>query len=315
VSDSSILDAAELEAIQAAMRESAPARRGPANEALPEPSRVALIAGDRDAEHARPILLALVNRWLRPLTRALQAYVPGEWRVDAVSADVVDGADVRDEVRGGWLAAQAVPNGDIVVAVRGAVVELAAARRLGDAGGSTRSSGTGTALALRLFAPTGRAVVDTLLGTWKDATGIAPESLAKPDGALERLTDDTVLVRATVAMTGDVGGQIVIYAPPAAVLPRPAQIAAIAADRAAIANALGHVPVELHVELGHLRLGLAQLRALKPGETFTLPNFVDTPVPLYCGGVIKAFGKPVIARGVLAIEVTTVVTAPGGKRS
>ena len=309
-----LLDAAELEAIQAAIRETTPRRR--ADVPNPEATRVALIAGDREAEAARPVLLALVNRWLRGLTRTLRAYLPGEWRVDAASADVIDGRSAREELRPTWTAALGGtdPAAVAVLSIRGPVVELAAARRCGEDRAHADTGRTTTALAHKLFEPAGRAVVQDLAATWTEATGIAVKPGPQSEPALARIAEAGAVVRAAVAMSGDVTGQLVLYTLPGALLQRPDAIAAIAADRAVIAAALGGVPVELRVELGRIQLRLGQLRRMQPGETFTLPSFVDTPVPLYCGDVIKAYGRPVVSRGVLAIEVTAVVAATRGKR-
>ena len=41
--------------------------------------------------------------------------------------------------------------------------------------------------------------------------------------------------------------------------------------------------------------------------------FVDDPLPIYCGDVLKAWGRPVVTRGVLAVEIAA-LHVPGGGR-
>jgi hypothetical protein len=58
---------------------------------------------------------------------------------------------------------------------------------------------------------------------------------------------------------------------------------------------------------------LRQLRKLTPGATFTLSGFVDSRVPVYCGGALKAWAKPVICRGMLAVQIESVIHDQGIK--
>src|SRR5580704_7845557 len=95
-----LLDAQEMEAIQAAIRETAP-RRG-MTPAI-EPTRLALIADDRVADVARPVMLALATRWIRVATRVLRAHLPGRWQLDLAGAEIIDGSTAKDELRGGWV--------------------------------------------------------------------------------------------------------------------------------------------------------------------------------------------------------------------
>src|SRR5215467_1066044 len=92
-----------MEAIQAAMRESAPTRRA-ASQPDVEPTRLALISDDRIAEAARPILINLATRWIRTAMRTLRAHLPGNWQLDVVGAEVIDGTTTKEELRGGWVA-------------------------------------------------------------------------------------------------------------------------------------------------------------------------------------------------------------------
>ena len=56
-----------------------------------------------------------------------------------------------------------------------------------------------------------------------------------------------------------------------------------------------------------------ELRALDPGTTLTLPGFVDSRVPVFCEGTLKAWGRPVVSRGVLAVQIVSIVHGQGAK--
>jgi flagellar motor switch/type III secretory pathway protein FliN len=77
---------------------------------------------------------------------------------------------------------------------------------------------------------------------------------------------------------------------------------------------LAEVPVEVTVQLGTLRIAFEQLRRLQPGTSFALPTFIDARVPIFVGGVLKAWGTPVVHRGVLSVAVEQVVEGRGGAR-
>ncbi len=123
-----LLDAQEMEAIQAAIRETAP-RRSALTPAL-EPTRFALIADDRTADAARPVMLALATRWMKLATRALRGHLSGRWQLDLAATEIIDGATAKDELRGGWVGATST---QLVVSAVGDVLDAAAAGRFGGA--------------------------------------------------------------------------------------------------------------------------------------------------------------------------------------
>lgn len=310
-----LLDPQEMEAIQAAIRETAPARRGGAVDI--EPTRLALITDDRIAEAARPVLIALANRTARLAARSLRAYLPGSWQLDVVGAEIIDGATAKEELRGGWVAglrSSGAGGGtdELVVAAQGGLIELAAARRCGAASPTVDANRAPSAVSLRLFQPTGRAMLDSISGAWREIfpTDIAPSSDL---GIVSQLIESRCVVRVSLTFAGAVSGRIQIYARPELVVPRPVALAAFKANAEKIATALSNVPVELVVELGTLRMRLRELRQLEPGTTFTLQGFVDSRVPVFCEGVLKAWARPVVCRGVLAVQIESVVHGQGTK--
>jgi len=317
VSDS-LLDPAEMEAIQAAIRETSPRRSFGAQDH--EATRLALITDDRIAESARPVLLNLGTRWIRSATRALRGHLPGTWQLDVVGAEVIDGATLKEELRGGWVSGLATGAAvdatshvaEMVLAAHGGVVDIAAAKRCGEAEPTADSARPPSAVSLRLFQPAGRAMLDSFAVAWRE---VFPSDLvASSDlSIVSRLIGSQTVVRIALTFGGAVSGRVQLYARPDCLVPRTFPPAAFRAKAQLVANALANVPVEVVVELGTLRLPLHRLRTLKYGETFTLQGFVDSRVPVYCGGALKAWAKPVVCRGMLAVEIESVIHHQGIK--
>ncbi len=308
----SLLDPQELEAIQAAIRETAPKRSG----GLPpgvEPTRLALIADDRIADTARPVLIQLATRWIRLASRGLRSHLPGSWQLDVAGAEVVDGATAKEELRAGWVAAGNAGDGaEIIVAAHGPVIDLAAARRCGAAAPKAEATRAPSQVSLRLFEPTGRAMCEAWSAAWREAFDKSLSTSADL-AILARLIEARSVVRVAMTFSGAVAGRCSVYARPEALVPRPIALAAIKANAQLIANALSNVPVELVVELGTLKMPLSALRRFDKSALYTLPGFVDSRVPVFCEGVLKAWGKPVVCRGTLAVQIVSVVHGQGSK--
>jgi flagellar motor switch/type III secretory pathway protein FliN len=317
-----LLDPLEMEAIQAAIRETSPRRSFAAPEH--EPTRLALISDDRIAEAARPLLINLASRWIRAATRALRNYLPGTWQLDVVGAEVIDGATAKEELRGGWVAglrtqaaAPATPDApatpaELVLAVHGGAIDIAAAKRCGAATPTADAARPPSMMSLRLFQPTGRAMLDSIAAAWHE---IWPSELMPSSdlAIVSKLIGAQTVVRVALSFGGSVSGRVQLYARPECVVPLPTALAAIKANALLVANTLANVEVEVVVELGTLRMPLQQLRRIERGATFTLRGFVDSRVPIYCGGALKAWGRPVVCRGVLAVQIETVIHDQGIK--
>lgn len=309
----SILDLAELESIQAALRAAAPSASSSAM-AMEQPDAVPLplFASERDAATARPNLADLVGRWTRRMTRVMRSYL-GDVELTSMGAEVLDAASLADELRSMWVGAVTTERGGVLLtAIGGELIEAGAARRCGaiatDSGGRDPS-----AIALKLFAPIGDAVVAMLAPAW-DEMFRTPLTAAAPslDLITAALGRDSVVV-ATVMVSGASNGRIRLFARPEVLAPPSPPSPTVPADKGAIAAALGAVPVEVRVELATLRLRWSQLRALTAGTQLTLPVFIDDPLPIYCGDVLKAWGRPIVTRGVLAVEIAA-IHVPGGGR-
>jgi flagellar motor switch/type III secretory pathway protein FliN len=313
-----LLDPLEMEAIQAAIRETSPRRSFGALEH--EPTRLALISDDRIAETARPVLLNLGTRWIRSVTRALRSHLPGNWQLDVVGAEVIDGATVKEELRGGWIAGlraenatdRSAPLAELVVAAHGGVIDIASAKRCGAAAPTSDSARPPSTVSLRLFQPAGRAMLDGFATAWREVfqSDLVPSSDLS---IVSALIGAQTVVRIALTFAGSVTGRVQLYARPEFLVPRPVALAAIRATAQRVANALANVEVEIIVELGTLRMPLGQLRRLERGSSFTLQGFVDSRVPVYCGGALKAWAKPVVCRGVLAVQIESVIHGQGIK--
>ncbi len=300
------LDPQELEAIQAAIRQGASATPSvPQHEPQPLP----LIAADREAQAARPRLAELAQRWARRLARSLRTFV-GDVTVDAMGAEVIDAGSLPDELRPMWVALIAPPGrGMLAVAFGGDLIEAAAAKRCGAP--AIKAAGRDPSpLALRLFAPAGEAATAALEQTWAEIDRIRIERpVASPDAVASAIGGETVIA-ATLAVSGATTGRVRLLGRPNVIMPPAERHPTVPADAATIAAALGAVPIEVRVELATIAIKMSELGTLGPGSQIALPVFLDDPMPIYCGDVLKAWGRPVVTRGVIAVEIAAVVT-PG----
>lgn len=297
----SALVPAELEAIQAAIREvSVPLRA--------QTRPIPLMPVDRAMSIARAELIELASRWAEEAPRALRGQLPGSWQVRVTDIELVE-SGAGAEVRGSWMVAgHSGGAAGFLLAIQGAVIEAVAARRCGDGRGRGDQRRAPSPAALRLFEATGWAVMESWMAMWK-----SPERKelhpTRATEAIEQVVSRPELLRISLAWTGSVQGRCQVYVAPSMLVPQGTEAAA-ANPRAAMER-LADVPVELRVELGTLRLGLDQVRHLQPGACFALPTFIDSRVPVYVGGVLKAWGTPVIHRGVLAVAIEEVVGMRG----
>ncbi len=317
------LDPNELEAIQDAVREaqgkvdrpSAPPPMMPLGEdVLP----LALIADDRVAESARPAAMRLAERWAELAGVRLKHVLKGEVEIKVVNAEVVDGGALREELEKMWTCALSLSDrpGSAIVAVGGPMISGVAARLLGAVSEESEDDERPpTRASLQVFEPVGRALVETLVIRWEGQDRCRIEIDDSEEGTeIEKraLGEADVVVAVTMSVDGPVKGRIRLLSTPAVMVPPPQPIEAVPAAPGAIECALGQVNVEVRVELGRAQLSMAELKQIKPGTVLTLGQFVDDPLPVECSGVIKAYGRAVVTRGVLAVEVVG-AALPGGR--
>ncbi len=302
----SALVPAELEAIAAAIREVAIPPRA-------QTRPIPLPPADRAMSIARAELLELAGHWAEAAPRLLKGQLPGAWQVRVTDIELLERADRNADspaagLRGGWCAGASTQAGPVmVVAVHGALIEAVAARRCGDERGRGEPRRAPSAAALRLFDPTGWAIVEGWLAAWKGQGRGELRPTREPD-ELETLMERPCLLRVELAWSGAVQGRCSVYVAPSALAP---MAEPLPVDAREAMQRLAEVQVELRVELGTLPMGLEQLRLLQPGACFALPTFIDSRVPVFVGGVLKAWGVPVVHRGVLAVAIEQVIGCRG----
>jgi flagellar motor switch protein FliM len=321
-----LLDAEELAAIAAAIRESRgkPARPvSPATPAAVSPEEVvplALIADDRAAETARPGGLRIAERWCAVVRQRLRHHFSGELEVVTLGAEVVDGAAVREELASMWLAAVSLADraGAALLAIGGPIVESMAARRLGARQIDDIADRPPSAAALRVFAPVGAGLAEAFARAWAEDGNcevVASASPERVDLVRRQLVEADVLIALTIAFSGAASGRARILARPGTLLPPRPAVRAIPAPPGAIEEALGEVSVEVSVDLGRARLTMAEVSRLHVGMVIPLPTFVDDLLPVHCAGVVKAHGRAVVSRGALAVQIEGPETISKGERA
>ncbi len=310
------LDSNELEAIQDAVREAQQSVDRPVSptpyisddDVLP----LALIADDRVAESARPAAMRLAERWSELAASRLKHVLKGEVSIKVVGAEVIDGGALREEMEKMWTCGLRLSDrpGCAMVAVGGPMISGVAARLLGaedeEEPEEDEEETAPTAASLRVFEPVGITLVETLVMRWEGMDRCKIDIDYSESGTTiqkRELVETDVVVSVTLSVEGPVKGHIRLLAPPKIMVPPPQPIEAVPAAPGAIETALGQVEVEVSVELGRARLSLTELRQVRVGTILALGQFVDDPLPVQCAGVVKAYGRAVVTRGVLAVEI------------
>ena len=315
--DSSALDPNELAAIRAAIAPSATPSRQAAIEGPTDAQPVALIADDRAAESARPNGLRIGTRWSNTSRSALLRLCGAKADIEVLAADTVDGSALRDELSGAWLRCVTVTGrrGSALVAVSGSMIESLAACLLGATVEPNAAQRPPSATSLRIFTPVGDAFVQALGVAWNEEQSCEVVGSNNPQAAdswRRELGDGDLVVVLTLEVKGAISGVIRLIARPELLVAPAVSVEAVAAPKGAIEEALGSVPVQLRVELGKLHMTLAEFAALTPGTVLPMDKFIDDPLPVRCGGRLKAWGRAMVARGAVAVEIVS-VERPGSK--
>jgi flagellar motor switch protein FliM len=319
------LDPAELEAIQAALREASASPSRPAGKHPEEVSALALIVDDREAESARPAAMRIGERWVKEAGARLRSFLRAEVEVRVAGAEIMNGEALRDGLGGSWqtsLAVQGRPSPALLVAGGRLLASVAGAmcgavlkeKDEAEPDADDSAERPPSPATIRIFHPTGEALAAALATAWRDEQSTAVTGDSAPDrvdAARRALLEADVVVVLTMQVTGATGGRLRVLARPSTLVRPPAPIESVPAAPGALEAALGRVPVEVRVELGRTRLTMRELEKLEVGTVITLPHFVDDPLPVEVGGVIKAYGRPVVTRGVLAVQIERVFTQRG----
>jgi flagellar motor switch/type III secretory pathway protein FliN len=306
--DGSILDADELEAIRNALGQATRAPSRPANaNAEPNPiaSPIALIADDRAAERARPDGLKLAQRWAGYARTRLIRLCGAKLEVEGTGAEIVDSPSLREQLAWSWTECVAVSDraGQALVAASGPMIEGLAARLLGGSD-SAANDRPPSPTALRVFAPIGETLLAALAEAWREEQGCEVRRAGgSGDDWRRQLSESDVVVVITLGIGGVTSGRVRLMARPETLLSPPVPTKVVPAPRGAIQAVLGQVPAEIRVDLGRARLSMAELGTLRPGSIVVLDRAADDPLPVFCAGQALAYGRPLVSRGVLAVEI------------
>ncbi len=304
-----MLDAEELAAIRGAIGQALSAAVKNVKAEQLDATPIALIADDQAGERARPDALRIAARWL-PLAKTRLLRGLGT-KLDLVvsSAEIINGSFLRDELATSWSRAVEVNGreGIGLIAVSGPVIESVAGRLLGstaDETGAPERPPSGASLSV--FARAGEMLFTALADAWREEQSV--QVRLKPDTAeieqlrRELLESDTLLVL-TISVSGTTSGRIRLMTKPDMIVAPPPATRSSAPSVEVLERALGSVPVEICIDLGTTRLTMKEISELKLGSLITLHQPVDAYLPIRCGGVIKAYGKPTIYKGALAVEI------------
>jgi flagellar motor switch protein FliM len=321
VSDSP-LDQAELEAIQAAMREASASPSRPTGRHPEEVTPLALIVDDREAESARPAAMRIGERWVKDATARLKSALRADVEVRVAGAEIMNGETLRDGLAFNWLTSLVVEGraeptllaagGPLLTAVAGAM--CGAPLRDKGPDGDEETERPPSPATVRIFQPIGEMLAAGLAEAWREEQSTAVTRDARPERveAIRRaLLESDVVVALNMQVSGATTGRLRVLTRPGTLVRPPAPIEAVPAAPGAVDAALGRVPVEIRVELGRTRLTMREFERLAVGTVLTLPQFIDDPLPIEVGGVVKACGRAVVSRGVLAVQIDRVFTQRG----
>lgn len=304
-----MLDAEELAAIRGAIGQALSAATKNIRTDNKDASPIALISDDQAGERARPDALRIAGRWvpfaktrfIRGLGIKLEMAVGG--------AEIAAGAFLRDELIQSWTRMVDVRgrDGSCLITVSGPVIEMIAGRLLGDSSDATGADERApSAASLSVFKTAGEMLIAGLADAWREEQAI--HISAKPifqdnDAARRELLENEALLVVTLTVTSPANGRVrLVMRPETAVAPPPATRVSPPSPEL-LERALGDVKVEVCVDLGTARLTMAEIADLKPGSLITLHQSVDSHLPVRCAGVVKAFGRPTIWKGALAVEI------------
>ncbi|MFO0728291.1 MAG: FliM/FliN family flagellar motor switch protein [Myxococcota bacterium] len=305
-----ILDADELAALRAVMVDQFAPQARPVGEEATEARPIALIADDRACRLARPDALRIAGRWSAAArVRLLRALgVKLEVRVEGV--EVVSGGPLRDALEGAWTRVVRVEGrgGFALLAVSGAMVEGMAAILLGGTpdGDEPESDRPPSRTALGVFSRAGELIASSLSEAWREEQ--SSEVSAVTDTSTVETWKQTLyaaesLIAVTLALSGSTSGRIRLVAAPELFIAAPPRSQSKGVTEAILEDVLSMVPIEVRVELGVAEISMGALSALMVGDVITLNRSTDDPLPVFCADVKKAWGRPVVTRGVLGVEI------------
>lgn len=306
-----ILSEEELRALRSAIAPQFGAPQRQATEFQPVP--VALIADDKAGESARPAAIRLASRWASIARLRLGHALGVKLGIEYGGIETVHAPMLKEELSVAWssLGEVAGRTGIVTVAVGGRMIEWIAGQLLGgdpDDTGTIQVDRPPSVTALTIFERAGEIIASSLTDAWREEQNARFSLLhdaARAEQFRFELADSEPLLVLTLNATGPTSGYIRLITRPETMVPPPATARATRLKPEEIATVLGDVPVEVKVELGRTRIRMSSMRTLKPGSVIMLDQAADSLLPVECAGVIKAFGRPAVSRGALAVEIVS----------
>jgi len=291
--------------------------------AEPMPERVDLAGGDRLLRSLVPVFDRFGRAWAERLRAMLTSTLKMDVRIHVSPAEIASpGAWPRHEgysatatLRIGEMASGGMLNLDPTLTAL-LVSRTFGSRRTTEVPPERRLS----SVERRILAPLVESIVAEI--------GHALSTITPMPVALNRIEADDPplgserwgsagLVIAATLQGADIGGTMALTLPSGALEPLRAlagrQDGGAGASRDG-ASRIGRLVCEATVELaaiiGHSRLTLAQLLALRPGDVVHLDRAVGDHIPIQVEGIAKFRGRPVLSRGSLAVELSGRMEGP-----
>jgi len=286
----------------------------------PVVERVDLAGGDRLLRALLPALDPFIRRLGDRLRALLTPTVKADVRVQVSPAEIVSPSSWP--CHGGYVTLASLRVGDMPFSglliidpvITGLLVSRAFGSRRAVEDPPQRAL---TAVERRVLAPFVESIVNEIGGAFKS---VAPLSFAlgriEADEralSLDRWGGAGLLVTAAVHMA-ELSGSMSLGLSSAALEPLRAHLGrragddgpgAIARDCAArIGRLVREATVEMTVVIGQARVTLAQLVALRAGDVVHLDRAVGDPIPVRVEGIPKFYGRPVLSRGSLSVELS-----------
>jgi flagellar motor switch protein FliM len=305
--DKPLLDMQELEAIRSAISTGTMAAASMPDQ--PNAVPIAIIVDDRAAESARPSGLKIAMRWITTARRRVVRLTGVKLDLQVTGAETVDVGSFREDLVSSWTGFVGLKDRDGLgmVVASGSMIESFAARLLGaSADDMVPVDRPPSATAMRVFSPVGEALVGALAEAWSQEQRCPVDVIAdnsKGETWRRGLNDTDLVVVVTIMVSGAASGSIRLIARPETLVVPPVPVEAIAPPPGAIDKALGGVPIEVLVELGRVRMSMGEFKDLQPGTVLVLHQFIDDLIPVRCAGIVKAFGKALVSRGVMSVRI------------
>lgn len=309
------LTAEELAAIRDQVSKKVAASADPVTELVVTP--IALIQDDRSAERIRPDALRLSEHWVKRATTSIRRASSLTIDLASTRLDVIEGSSLRPTFASSWtrFLEDSTRKRPVLLTVEGPFVEAVTARLLGATDEKPGRPRAPSEVGRALFARIGQLIAASFRAVALETADIElveVEGREPADDLRRYFLEQDSLIAVTIETTEPAEGRWRLITRPETLSSRPHGSGHIARpSRRLLEELLEPVRVEVSVELGRARLAIRELKDLVPGALFELDTSVESPLPIRCGNVIKAYGKPVLVSGAVSVEICNLMPAQG----